>query len=193
MQQTWAELRTQLNQALPAVRPYIPLLYIWGIQWIFQAFIGLLDDGSFPAWLSFALVAIAAALSALVIAFAGKPEKPLSLSWTNIRRFALPYLLFAAIALLLFSLEVVERYFFPLFQGLVLSLFYMKLGLVFRRVFLYLGLWLLTLSIVIAWAYLGFLPFVISSMGGCSLIVCGLLLRLDCRIAARQANNSSIR
>lgn len=181
LQQTWAELRTQLITAIPAMRGYFPLFYIWGFQWMIQAMLGLLDDGSYPGWLSVLVIAIAAVLSLYILWTAGKPKQPVQISWTSLKWFVFPYLLFAVIALILFYSEVVSRHFFPLFQGMVLALFYIKTSLILGRVFLFMALWLLSLSFVIAWAYLGFMPFVISFMGGCSLIVCGWLLTVRSR------------
>lgn len=176
---------------------YIPLLWIWGVQWMADAALQIAwafdPDGAVRTLLLWT----AAALSALYTAAAwiknrqAKRRKaaellPLEEEHPTMRSKASPFswmpLLVAAVliaaAVLLVRFGAVGWLFTDVFRSLVLALFYIGLGLRIGRELVFLGLWLLALCAFISVWYLGFAPIVLGLFGGASLIACAIMVRL---------------
>ncbi|MFD0868606.1 Uncharacterised protein [Chlamydia abortus] len=167
--------------------PLIPLFYIWGAQWLFSALLWLRDSWNLPFWVQPASAAVAAIISVILL-FSYKTDGDRTRDTKLAFKMALPvFVLFASLLLLLY-LEAVNGVFVHLVRALFLSFFYVLLGVLFSRSLVYLGLWLFALTAVIGKFYLGFSPFVLESMGGLSLIVCGWILHSVGRKYAKSAH-----
>lgn len=169
--------RTVISQAEAAA--YSPYLYIWGTEWTANAFLQILwkwdPDGTIRAILLWA----AAGLSALFLLLGSRNKT----ERRGERRLGgmIPLLVAAVLLLvvLLISQIVSTGLFFPVvLRTIALALFYLFLGAVLGRELLYLGIWLLALSGIIAYWFLGYAPIVLGLFGGLSLIACALILRL---------------
>jgi len=108
------------------------------------------------------------------------------------RRLALdamwPLLAAAALvlaAVLLVRLGVVHQLFADTYRSFVLAGFYIVLGRFWGRELIWLGLWLLAISVIMTAKYLGYAPIVLGFFGGASLIACGVMFRLRRSSAGR--------
>lgn len=102
--------------------------------------------------------------------------------------WAIPLLAAAAllvIVVLLSRLEIVPLFTAELFRSFALSCFYLYAGMKLGREIVYLGLWLLSLSVIITVWYLGYAPIILGFSAGASLLACAVILRIWRRAGLR--------
>lgn len=159
---------------------------LWGVQWILAAAfrqLELFGASSRLAPLSFYLAAAATLAAA---AFYGQavrrrpagPNRPspghrltgrCATTWTALALGAFA----AALPFLIPAVGLVDFY-----RALALAALYLLLGARRSRRFTALAWWLILLTLAVALLYLGFAPFVLGVLGGCSLIACALVINL---------------
>jgi hypothetical protein len=102
--------------------------------------------------------------------------------------WAIPVLAAAAllvIVVLLSRLGVVPLFTAELSRSFALACFYLYVGMKLGREIVYLGLWLLSLSIIITVWYLGYAPIILGFSAGASLLACAVILRIWGRAGLR--------
>jgi hypothetical protein len=102
--------------------------------------------------------------------------------------WAIPVLAAAAllfIVVLLSRLEIVPLFTAELSRSFALACFYLYAGMKLGREIVYLGLWLLSLSIIITVWYLGYAPIILGFSAGASLLACAVILRIWRRASLR--------
>jgi hypothetical protein len=156
-------------------------MYIWGGTEVIAAAIEVLWIGTYPDRMRAYLYAAAVLLTLAVV---WRMQKANPSPRPAIRRKTLgKWAAFAAAAILAACLWLLFRSHAPdaitiaAARSLALAALYFILGIYVQRRLLYLGAWLLALSVLIFWAYLGFAPVVLGFFGGLSLIACGRMLR----------------
>lgn len=107
---------------------------------------------------------------------------------TSAPGWAIPVLAAAALLLivvLLSRLEIVPLFAAELSRSFALACFYLYVGMKLGREIVYLGLWLLSLSIIITVWYLGYAPIILGFSAGASLLACAVILRIWRRAGLR--------
>lgn len=159
---------------------YIPFLYLWGLQWMADAVLQYAWMWDPDHKIRTVLLWIAAAASAVLLlrgfrggqaGAAGRPVR--DAMWPLLAAGAL-----VLAAVLLVRLGVVHQLFADTYRSFVLAGFYIVLGRFWGRELVWLGLWLLVISMVITAKYFGYAPIVLGFFGGASLIACGVIFRL---------------
>ena len=187
--QSQLALRNSINQTGKTLL----LFYIWGLQWIVIAGIDFFGNAKYGAEFRLVTVVIAIAISIVVIfsknkQLNAKPKQTVSDStdtpiskWRNLRlnaRVLIPLAhVIGSVFLLIYILQA-DLFFIPILRALVLSFFYVVLGVFLGRQLIYLGLWLFALCAIVSIWYLGFAPLVLELFGGLSLVVCGRILQI---------------
>lgn len=82
------------------------------------------------------------------------------------------------VVVLLARLELVPLFTAELFRSIVLSCVYVLAGMKLGREVVFLGVWLLALTVIIAVWYLGYAPIVLGISGGASLLACAFMFRV---------------
>lgn len=177
------DLQRRMRSYLPKTSSLLPLFHVWGIQWIFHAGIQIYYRWYEPSWAEPVSLGIAAVIS-LVLLFR-KPRETEAGEWQMTLWMLLPFAVLALSALLLAYAGAVDWTFGGMIRGLFAAFLYVQLGVLLGRSLVYVGLWLLALSIVVSIFYLGFAPIATELMGGFSLIGAGLLLQAWSRQEAR--------
>lgn len=179
---------------------YTPYLYIWGAQWMGSSFLQYLWQLDPHGTVRNVLLGAAVVLSALFLwRSAGKDtpaasakasvetsaETPASTpAPASVSASAIGWLLPAAIAavllaaaLLFVRVELVSPLVAELLRAVVLAVLYIGVGASLGRELVYLGVWLLVLTVVIGVWYLGYAPIVLGFSAGASLLACALIFR----------------
>lgn len=152
----------------------VSLFYIWGLQGaaaaLFDIFAGPAAAATIkPLLVCLAVLASMPSLYRLGSAALTRPGLAL--------RMILPALLLAVTAAVIRYLGSGGPFFLDLFRALTLAAFYLLLGAFFGKRFLWLGLWLIALTVLLVYRYLGFAPIVLEGYGGLSLIACACMLQ----------------
>lgn len=92
------------------------------------------------------------------------------------------------VVILLVRIELVPLFAAELFRSFALACFYLFLGSKLGREIGYLGLWLLSLSVLIAVWYLGYAPIILGFSAGASLLACAIMIRLWSRDSSDSRN-----
>ncbi|TMV45134.1 hypothetical protein FE783_30215 [Paenibacillus mesophilus] len=177
----------------------IPYLYIWGFQWIADSLLQygwMLDpNGTIRSLLLWAAVGLsvaywirgrsgikeAAQASSRANAASGNGgtrSDPGSASGTGRWIPAIAAAGLLLVVVLLARLELVPLFTAELFRSIVLSCVYVIAGMKLGREIVYLGLWLLALTVIIAVWYLGYAPIILGFSGGASLLACAVMFRI---------------
>ncbi|WP_175532472.1 hypothetical protein [Paenibacillus sp. yr247] len=167
-------------------RALIPLLFIWGAEWVFSA---LVDIAIY--WLDLDWLKQAAFITAVVASliqvwslrkdFHAEDEKqglPDRSGWGHPALLLLPGAMLIAAVALLQAIGAIGPLFTPVLRAFILAIGFVQVGLLLGRPLIYLGLWLFALSAMMGMWYLGYSAVVLEGMGGISLIVCGYMLRV---------------
>ncbi|WP_409343084.1 hypothetical protein [Paenibacillus sp. MBLB4367] len=160
-------------------KPWLPLFAVWGAEWMIVSITAIIGKWKFPSWLDVALLGLAVLLSIGILirsALGNKAQAEGDQGAASGLVNLLPALILAAAVVLLERLNAVDPYFRELFRSLLLSFFYVQLGVFAGRTFIYLGLWLFALSAIVGSLYIGFSVEVLGLFGGASLVACGWLL-----------------
>ncbi|CAG7634989.1 hypothetical protein PAESOLCIP111_03613 [Paenibacillus solanacearum] len=174
--------RGRLGRALAerraAAKPYAVWLYVWGAEWLLSAAISFFDPGdAYAAWRLGVLVAAAVASAAVWLLRRRHAGKPSAVGYAPVRA-VLPVLACALIAAVLVRTGTVSPAYTPLLKGIVLAAAYGALCTTLGRPLLYMSLWMLALTITVAYAYLGYASVLLGGFGGLSLLTLGLLVNL---------------
>ncbi|WP_058302761.1 hypothetical protein [Gorillibacterium timonense] len=150
-------------------------LLIWGLQWILSSAFGQLELFGAPAWLvpaSFWAAMLATAFCLLPLR-KNRFSLPLRSTAQGWRMWVLLLLLLFA-ALLPFIIPGI--YLAEFYRTTALAAFYLMLGEPASSKAGKLGLWLILLMAATLVFYLGFAPFLLGVLGGCSLIACAVII-----------------
>jgi hypothetical protein len=170
-----------IDRYLRMAEPLIPLLFIWGLQGLCNAAYDI-----FIRWLPVVPIktyttAAASLVSLLfVVKAAASASRSGQLTASALGRLlwmTLPFWVVVGGAVLLQHVQAVDLFYTDLFRALLLSFFYVLLGLFVSRHLVWLGLWLFALCALLSLRYLGFVPVILDMYGGLSLIACGVILR----------------
>ncbi|WP_261303857.1 hypothetical protein [Paenibacillus andongensis] len=180
----------------------IPLLFIWGAEWIFSAIVDVAIYWRDLDWLKQAafITAVVASLiqiwslrkefraesgedtrerahSAASGGHAGERSSERS-GWGHPALLVLPGAMLIAAVALLEAIGAVNPLFAPVLRAFILAIGFVQVGLLLGRPLVYLGLWLFALSALMGVWYLGYSGVILEGMGGISLILSGYMLRV---------------
>jgi hypothetical protein len=166
-------------------RALLPLLSIWGVEWIFSALADVAIIWKDLTWLKQAALITAVAASLVQLWSYRKemhrsPEDHTasdSNAWGHPIFVLLPGALLIAAVALLEAIGAVGPLFAPLLRAFILAIGFVQFGLLLGRPLVYLGLWLFTLSAIMGIWYLGYSAVVLEGMGGLTLLASGYMLR----------------
>lgn len=182
----------------------IPLLFIWGAEWVFSALIDVAIYWSDLDWLKQAAFITAVVASLIQIwslrkefstdsgeGARGRAHSAASGSgghaggrssersgWGHPALLVLPGAMLIAAVALLEAIGAVSPLFAPVLRAFILAIGFVQVGLLLGRPLIYLGLWLFALSSLMGVWYLGYSGVVLEGMGGISLILSGYMLRV---------------
>ncbi|MEW9700969.1 hypothetical protein [Paenibacillus sp. SI8] len=168
-------------------RALLPLLSIWGAQWIFSALVDVAIIWRDLDWLKQAALITAVAASLVQIWSLRKDmrageEGTSAVSdrsgWGHPVFLLLPGALLIAAIVLLEAIGAVGPLFAPVLRAFILAIGFVQFGLLLGRPLVYLGLWLFALTAMMSVWYLGYSAVVLEGMGGISLLVSGYMLRV---------------
>ena len=168
--------------AIREIKPFLPLLTVWGVEWILSAGLDVAEEWFLLDGAKAALVWLGIALSLMIAIRAGmqrrskrrgQEEPTVQWIWQ-----ALPGLMVVGSAWLLEAVGAVGPMFVPLFRAVALAICYVQLGAWLGKALVWLGLWLFSLTAVVAVGYLGYSMVVLEGLGGASLLVCGRILQI---------------
>ncbi|MGG1517628.1 hypothetical protein ABE504_19595 [Paenibacillus oryzisoli] len=174
-----ASLLDKKQAALQGAQRFLPLLFIWGAEWIFNAVIDFAIYWRDLDWLK-----TAAFITALIASFvqvwslrksAGAAE--IGDETAHPLLLIVPGLLLIAAVVFLEAIEAVSPLFAPLLRAFLLAVGFVQAGLMLGRGLIYVGLWLFALTVVMGLWYLGYSAVILEGMGGIALVVSGLMLR----------------
>lgn len=180
----------------------IPLLFIWGTEWMFSA---LVDVAIY--WRDFDWLKQAAFITAVVASLVqiwslrkefraesaeGARERSAGSGghagarssagehsgWGHPALLVLPGAMLIAAIALLEAIGAVSPLFAPVLRAFILAIGFVQVGLLLGKPLVYLGLWLFALSALMGVWYLGYSGVVLEGMGGISLILSGYMLRV---------------
>jgi len=177
----------RLSGSRPAVRFWRTILFLWGAQWILSAVFRQLELFGAPSLL--VPLSFWAAAAATLVCLPLLRRKPAALPATSpspaaarLRLAGKPTSVSIAAVLLLFAallpFFVPAAYLLEFYRSTALAAFYLILGARFSRRFTAFAVWLMLLMLAVLLLYLGFAPFILGILGGCSLIACALVINL---------------
>ncbi|TXK82677.1 hypothetical protein [Paenibacillus sp. N3.4] len=165
-------------------RALLPLLFIWGAEWIFSA---LVDFAIY--WRDLDWLKQAAFITAVIASFiqiwslrsqlgSGEDKKASERSgFGHPALLLLPGAMLIAAVALLEAIGAVGPLFAPVLRAFILAIGFVQIGLLLGRPLVYLGLWLFALSAIMGVWYLGYSAVILEGMGGISLLVSGYMLQ----------------
>lgn len=178
-----AHLENKRKVWIGEARALIPLLFIWGAEWIFSALVDVAIYWRDLDWLKQAAF-ITAVVASLVQIWSlrkvfSKDDSTERSGWGHpALLLLLPGVMLIAAIALLEAIGAVGPLFTPVLRAFVLAIGFVQVGLLLGRPLIYLGLWLFALSALMGVWYLGYSAVVLEGMGGISLIVSGYMLRV---------------
>ena len=165
----------------------VPLLSIWGAEWIFSALVDVAIIWRDFDWLKQAAF-ITAIIASLIQIWNMRKElrtdEGASHGVTNRSGWGHPIFLLLPGALLIAAVALLEAIgavgplFAPLLKAFILAIGFVQFGLLLGRPLIYLGLWLFVLSVIMGVWYLGYSAVILEGMGGISLLASGYMLRI---------------
>ncbi|MBP1964661.1 hypothetical protein [Paenibacillus aceris] len=167
-------------------RALIPLLFIWGAEWIFSALVDFAIYWRDLDWLKQAAL-LTAVIASLIQLWSlrkdfrtGEEGRGLMdrSGWGHPALLLLPGVMLIAAVALLEAIGAIGPLFTPVLRAFILAIGFVQIGLLLGRPLIYLGLWLFALSALMGIWYLGYSAVVLEGMGGISLIVSGYMLRV---------------
>ncbi|KRE47278.1 hypothetical protein [Paenibacillus sp. Soil724D2] len=180
----------------------IPLLFIWGAEWMFSALVDFAIYWRDLDWLKQAAFITAVVASLIQIwslrkefradSAEGARERSTGSDghagarssagersgWGHPALLVLPGAMLIAAVALLEAIGAVSPLFAPVLRAFILAIGFVQVGLLLGKPLVYLGLWLFALSALMGVWYLGYSGVVLEGMGGISLILSGYMLRV---------------
>lgn len=168
----FAENRKSWLQEVPTV---IPLLIVWGVEWIISACFYFTEQ-----WFDTSLARNILYLTALFISVALvlrlRQQQGKQSEWRKFEKFLLPGIMLLTAVMYLQEAGGLNYLFVILLQAFLLSICYVQFGFFLGKQLIYLGLWLFAFTIIIGSWYLGYVGEILNVMGGLSLLSCGYML-----------------
>ncbi|MGO4269918.1 hypothetical protein AB4Z22_08755, partial [Paenibacillus sp. TAF58] len=180
----------------------IPLLFIWGAEWMFSAIVDFAIYWRDLDWLKQAAF-ITAVVASLVQIWSlrkefrtesgeGARERSAGSGghagarssvgersgWGHPALLVLPGAMLIAAVALLEAIGAVSPLFAPVLRAFILAIGFVQVGILLGKPLVYLGLWLFALSVLMGVWYLGYSSVILEGMGGISLILSGYMLRV---------------
>ncbi|OAS17488.1 hypothetical protein A8708_21995 [Paenibacillus oryzisoli] len=164
----------------------IPLLFIWGAEWVFSAAVDFALYWRDLDWLKQAAFVTAVVASLIQIWGMRKNtgqanEDTERTGWGRPIFVVLPGAMLVAAVALLEAIGAVNQLFAPILRAFLLAIGFVQVGLLLGRSLIYLGLWLFALTVIMGVGYLGYSDVILEGMGGISLLVSGYMLRVWAR------------
>ncbi|MDR6554736.1 hypothetical protein [Paenibacillus qinlingensis] len=184
------QLTNKRRDWLREAQGLIPLVFIWGAEWVFSAGVDFALYWRDLDWLKQAAFITAVVASLIQIWGMRKSLSPGSTSdtedsvkhgWGHPIFLVLPGALLVAAVALLDAIGAVSPLFAPILRAFLLAVGFVQVGMLLGRSLIYVGLWLFTLTAVMAVWYLGYSDVILEGMGGISLLVSGYMLRVWAR------------
>lgn len=160
----------QTEAAYRKAAPYAAFLYIWGLQWALSAGLGFLAQWQDLEPLQPAVMWAALAASAVLLFRIFRQGGANLASSGAATAFCAAVLLVVAGIYALARWKGIDPLVWPLLKGAVLTLAYGWLSRRLGRPLLYLSLWMLVLTVTVAWSYLGFAQVALGVFGGLSMM-----------------------
>lgn len=170
--------KQELRRDIRWSRPYIVFFIIWGCQGLLSACMEFLEQWlNIERWEPLPVgIAIAASLLALWRIFQARQGNVSRVSGVTGGRAAIPLLLVIGALWILGYVQAIDPLFTPLLKSFILAVGYAQLGVWLGKPFIYMGIWLFVLTIVVALEYLGFASVLLGGFGGVSMLALGCLL-----------------
>jgi hypothetical protein len=170
--------KKELRRDIRWSRPYIVFFIIWGSQELLSACLEFLGQWlnierwePLPVW-----IAIAASILFLWKIFQARQGKVSMVSKGAGGRVVIPVLLAIGALWTMGYVQAIDPLFTPLLKSFILAVGYAQLGIWLGKPFIYMGIWLFVLTIVVALEYLGFASVLLGGFGGASMLALGWLL-----------------
>ncbi|WP_068776923.1 hypothetical protein [Paenibacillus sp. FJAT-26967] len=180
----------RLGAGLPAGAPsslrwLTPFLALWGVHGIGAAAVEFFEVWIDLRWLAQALFIGAVLISLLLWLRVTRRTSAVRSSSITIIMLAFPAAMLIGAVAALEYVQAVGPFFTPLLRSFLLSVVYVLLGTAIDKRLFWLGLWLFTLTVIIALWYLGYSGVILQGMSGLSLLVCAWSLsRTQSRVSA---------
>ncbi|WP_246320472.1 hypothetical protein [Paenibacillus qinlingensis] len=184
------QLENKRKDWLREAQGLIPLLFIWGAEWVFSAAVDFALYWRDLDWLKQAAFVTAVVASLIQIwgmrksLGAGGTQVNVDAERTGWGRpifLVLPGAMLIAAVALLEAIGAVNPLFAPILRAFLLAIGFVQVGLLLGRSLIYLGLWLFALTAIMSVWYLGYSDVILEGMGGISLLVSGYMLRVWAR------------
>lgn len=173
---------------IDGARPLLPLLFIWGAEWIFSALVDVAIYWRDLEWLKQAALLTAVAASLIQLWSLRKNFRAADdnggssmtdrSGWGHPAILLLPGVMLIAAVAHLEAIGAIGPLFTPVLRAFILAIGFVQVGLVLGRPLIYLGLWLFAFTALMGVWYLGYSAVVLEAMGGLSLIAGGYMLRV---------------
>ncbi|MDD9271085.1 hypothetical protein ACFPES_28965 [Paenibacillus sp. GCM10023248] len=182
------ELAHKRKMWIDQARPLLPLLFIWGAEWIFSALVDVAVYWRDLEWLKQAAL-ITAVVASLIQLWslrkgfsaadenAGRGLADRS-GWGHPALLLLPGMMLIAAVATLEAIGAIGPLFIPVLRAFLLAVGFVQVGLLLGRPMMYLGLWLFVFTAIMSVWYLGYSGVVLEGMGGLSLMAGGYMLRV---------------
>lgn len=168
----------QAEAAYRKAAPFTAFLYIWGLQWALSAGLRFLGQWWDIEPLQPAVMWAALTASAILLFRAFRSDGAnLTLSGAG-TPFSAAVLLVVVGIYALTRWKGIDPLVWPLLKGVVLTLTYAWLSRWLGRPLLYLSLWMLVLTVTVAWSYLGFAQVALGVFGGLSMMALAWMIRM---------------
>ncbi|KRE92369.1 hypothetical protein ASG89_33225 [Paenibacillus sp. Soil766] len=184
------QLENKRKDWLREAQGLIPLLFIWGAEWVFSAIIDFALYWRDLDWLKQAAFVTAVVASLIQIWGMRKlfntgetrtTDDTVKSGWGHPVFLVLPGAMLIAAVALLEAIGAVNPLFAPILRAFLLAIGFVQVGLLLGRSLIYVGFWLFALTVLMSVWYLGYSGMVLEGMGGISLLVSGYMLRVWAR------------
>lgn len=151
-----------------------PLCLIWGLQWCINAVLQYIWIWPYQDWVMPATVIPALVATLFVwVRSSQRQEHVLSSFHTTLIFITLAMILGTVVWLQ--YIQAINLFFAPVFHTLLLSIAFIIFGgwtgKQIGRSFIYIGIWLFILTLIISYFYIGFTHFILGGFGGLSLLM----------------------
>lgn len=156
----------------------IPLLIIWGLEWLITAIIHFAQQWYALGSAQTSVFLAAILLSVIAIGWSLFKRKSLTSAQTDrIQLAGTPVLLLILICWWLGKLGIISDTFLPVLHTLLLAGAFIFTGLLFGRMLTILGLWLFLAAVVFSAQFAGYAYLTLHAFGGVAMLAAALQLR----------------
>lgn len=184
------QLENKRKDWLREAQGLVPLLFIWGAEWVFSAGVDFaiywrdldwLKQAAFITAVVASLIQIWGMRKSLATGDTREKDDSERTGWGHPIFLVLPGAMLIAAVALLEAIGAVNPLFAPILRAFLLAIGFVQVGLLLGRSLIYVGLWLFALTAVMGVWYLGYSGVILEGMGGISLLVSGYMLRVWAR------------